>query len=76
MLFSGNFVTKVIYLPNPEFQDNTMPGVATLVNAQLQPEVDPIIEASKRGSILAVIRMGNRNMQQLTTAHEYQPSVR
>ena len=61
-VFSGNFVTKVVYLPNPEFQGIAMSGVGTLVNTQLQPGVDPIIEASKRGSILAVIRMGNKDL--------------
>ena len=61
-VFTGNFVTKVVYLPNPEFQGIAMSGVGTLVNTQLQPGVDPIIEASKRGAILAVIRMGNKDL--------------
>ena len=61
-VFSGNFVTKVVYLPNPEFQGIAMSGAGTLVNTQLQPGADPIIEASKRGSILAVIRMGNKDL--------------
>jgi hypothetical protein len=61
-VFSGNFVTKVVYLPNPEFQGIAMSGVGTLVNTQLQPGVDPIVEASKRGAILAVIRMGNKDL--------------
>ena len=61
-VFSGNYVTKVIYLPNPEFQGIAMSGVGTLVNTQLQPGVDPIVEASKRGTILAVIRMGNKDL--------------
>jgi len=61
-VFSGNFVTKVVYLPNPEFQGIAMSGVGTLVNTQLQPGVDPILEASRRGSILAVVRMGNKDL--------------
>jgi len=69
-VFSGNFVTKVVYLPNPEFQGIAMSGVGTLVNTQLQPGVDPIVEASKRGSILAVIRMGNKDLS--TTVAERQ----
>lgn len=39
-----------------------MSGVGTLVNTQLQPGTDPINEASKRGTILAVIRMGNKDL--------------
>ena len=61
-VFSGNFVTKVIYLPNHEFQGIAMSGVGTLVHTQLQPGIDPIVEASKRGAILAVIRMGNKDL--------------
>ena len=62
VFYSGNFVTKVIFLPNPEYQGVAMSGVGTLVNTALPPGADPITEASKRGSILAVIRMGNKDM--------------
>ncbi|MDR0869933.1 MAG: hypothetical protein LBN39_03990 [Planctomycetaceae bacterium] len=61
-VLSGNFITKVVYLPNPEFQGLAMAGVGTLVNTQLEPGVDPIVEASNRGAILAVIRMGNKDL--------------
>ena len=59
---SGNFVTKVIYLPDPEFQGLAMAGVGTLVNTQLEPGADPITEADNRGSILAIIRLGNKDL--------------
>ncbi|MDR1963623.1 MAG: hypothetical protein LBQ50_07570 [Planctomycetaceae bacterium] len=62
-VFSGNFITKVVYLPNPEYQGLAMAGVGTLVNTQLEPGVDPIVEASNRGAILAVIRMGNKDLR-------------
>ena len=61
-VFDGNFVTKVIYLPNPEFQGIAMSGVGELVSTQLPAGADPIVEASKRGAILAVIRMGNKDL--------------
>lgn len=61
-VLSGNFITKVIYLPNPEYQGLAMAGVGTLVNTQLEPGVDPIAEASNRGAILAIIRMGNKDL--------------
>ncbi|MDR2441040.1 MAG: hypothetical protein LBE12_16895 [Planctomycetaceae bacterium] len=61
-VFSGNFITKVVYLPNPEYQGLAMAGVGTLVNTQLEPGVDPIVEASNRGAILAIIRMGNKDL--------------
>jgi hypothetical protein len=60
---SGNFVTKVIYLPDPEFQELTLSGVETLVSTRLDPGVDPIAEADRRGSILAILRMGNKDLR-------------
>ncbi|MDR0703421.1 MAG: hypothetical protein LBF88_00360 [Planctomycetaceae bacterium] len=72
-VFSGNFITKVVYLPNPEYQGLAMAGVGTLVNTQLEPGVDPIVEASNRGAILAVIRMGNKDLS--STVAEKQRQV-
>lgn len=60
---SGNFVTKVIYLPDAEFQDLAVAGVETLVSTRLEPGVDPIVEADRRGAILAVVRLGNKDLQ-------------
>jgi len=62
-VLSGNFVTKVIYLPDPEFQELALSGVETLVSTRLDPGVDPITEADRRGSILAILRMGNLDLQ-------------
>jgi hypothetical protein len=74
-VFSGNYITKVVYLPNPDFQGIAMSGVGTLVNTQLQPGVDPIIEASKRGSILAVIRMGNKDLSGIVAENKRYASM-
>ncbi|MEM9656903.1 MAG: hypothetical protein AAF961_00950 [Planctomycetota bacterium] len=60
---SGNFVTKVIYLPDPEFQELALAGVETLVSTRLDPGVDPIREADNRGAILAIVRIGNLDLQ-------------
>ncbi len=62
-VLSGNFVTKVIYLPDPEFQELALAGVETLVSTRLDPGVDPIVEADRRGAIMAVVRMGNKDLQ-------------
>jgi hypothetical protein len=67
-VLSGNFVTKVIYLPDAEFQELAVAGVETLVSTRLDPGVDPIIEADRRGAILAIIRVGNKDMQLPTQA--------
>ncbi|MBN1910908.1 MAG: hypothetical protein JW818_14275 [Pirellulales bacterium] len=61
-VLSGNMVTKVIYLPDPEFQELAQAGVGTLVSTRLDPGVDPIVEADRRGAILGVIRLGNRDL--------------
>jgi hypothetical protein len=62
-VLQGNFVTKVIYLPDPEFQELALAGVETLVSTRLEPGVDPVVEADRRGAILAIVRLGNKDMQ-------------
>jgi hypothetical protein len=62
-VLSGNFVTKVIYLPDMEHQEAVLAGAETLVSTRLEPGKDPIIEAEKRGSIMAIIRIGNKDLQ-------------
>jgi hypothetical protein len=60
---AGNFVVKVVYLPDPQFQDLAVAGPDEVVSTRLEPGVDPILEAQRRGSILAVIRMGNIDLE-------------
>jgi hypothetical protein len=62
-ILSGNFVTKVIYLPDAEFQELALAGVETLVSTRLDPGVDPIVEADRRGAILAILRIGNKDLE-------------
>jgi hypothetical protein len=60
----GNLVIKVIYLPDPEFQGLALTGVETLVSTRLDPNVDPVVEADRRGSILAVVRLEKNDRRQ------------
>ena len=60
---SNNFVTKVIYLPDARYQELAIANVETLVSTRLDPGVDPIQEADKRGTIMAVLRMGNMDLE-------------
>ena len=62
-VMAGNFVTKVIYVPDPEFQELALAGVDTLVSTRLDPGIDPVAEADRRGSVLAIIRMGNKDLE-------------
>ena len=60
---TGNFVTKVVYLPDPEYQELAVAGVETLVSTRLDPGCDPVDEADRRGAILAIIRIGNKDLE-------------
>lgn len=62
-VIGGNFVTKVIYLPDPEFQGDALAGVGVMSSNRLEPGLDPIVEADRRGSILAIIRIGNKDVE-------------
>ncbi len=60
---TSNFVTKVIYLPDAKYQELAVAGVTELVSTRLPLGQDPILEADRRGTILAVLRMGNLDLE-------------
>lgn len=61
---SGNLVVKVIYLPDSLYQDVTVSsGIEEIISTQLEPGADPVVEAHRRGTILAIIRLGNINLE-------------
>lgn len=60
---SNNFVTKVIYLPDPKNQELAIAGVETIVSTRLDPGVDPVAEADRRGTVMLVLRLGNMNLE-------------
>jgi hypothetical protein len=62
-VLAGNYVTKVIYLPDAQYQELAIAGVETLVSTRLDPGVDPVMEANRRGAILAVVRMGSVDLE-------------
>jgi hypothetical protein len=64
MVNAGNYVVKVIYLPDPQFQDIAVGGgLGELISTQLEAGQDPITEAAKRGSILLIVRLGNIDLE-------------
>ncbi|MDR3634507.1 MAG: hypothetical protein P4L84_11940, partial [Isosphaeraceae bacterium] len=71
----GNFVTKVIYLPDPKFQELAIAGVETLVSTRLEPGVDPILEADKRGTILLIVRLGAIDLEMPSSGASVAPGV-
>ncbi|NQT40381.1 MAG: hypothetical protein HQ581_23000 [Planctomycetes bacterium] len=54
-MMTDNPVTKVIYLPDREFQEFAIARAETVVSTRLAPGVDPVVEAERRGEILAII---------------------
>jgi hypothetical protein len=60
---TNNFVTKVIYLPDPKHQDLAVANVEELVSTRLGPGLDPVHEADRMGTIMVVLRMGNMDLE-------------
>ena len=71
----GNYVVKVIYLPDREHQDLAAGCADEVVSTRLEPGADPIAEACKRGSILLVVRLGNIDLEAPNTPAMDAPSV-
>jgi hypothetical protein len=72
---AGNYLVKVIYLPDPQFQDLAAAGPNEVVSSRLEPGVDPIAEACRRGSILLVVRLGNIDLEAAGTPAMDAPSA-
>lgn len=64
---SNNMVTKVIYLPDPSHQARAIAGVETLVSTRLDPGVDPIQQAERMGTIMLIVRFGNKDLEMPVT---------
>ncbi len=62
-VLQGNYIIKVVYLPDPQFQDLASTGTGEIVSSLLEPGVDPIAEAHRRGNILCIVRMGNIDLE-------------
>ena len=60
---SSNMVTKVIYLPDPDFQARAVAGVETLISTQLDPGIDPVQQAEQMGTVMLILRFGNKDLQ-------------
>jgi hypothetical protein len=62
-VLAGNLVTKVIYLPDREFQELATAGVDELNSTRLEPGLDPDQEAARRGTVMLVVRIGNIDLE-------------
>jgi hypothetical protein len=71
---AGNYLVKVVYLPDPQFQDLATTGTDEVISSRLEPGVDPIAEAHRRGSILLVVRLGNIDLEAPNTPSMDAPS--
>jgi hypothetical protein len=59
MVKAGNYLVKVVYLPDPTNQEIAVGATNELLSTQLAPGEDPIAAAAKLGTVLLVVRMGN-----------------
>lgn len=59
----NNMVTKVIYLPDPKHQSRAIAGVETLISTKLAPGIDPVQQAERMGTIMVILRFGNKNLE-------------
>lgn len=59
---AGNPVVKVLYLRNAEAGEVGPSTVEVIVNTRLDPANDPVAEAEKRGTVLAVVRMSQAQL--------------
>ncbi len=60
-VFAGGGVTNVVYLADPDFRKPAIERVArivTIASTALAAGIDPILEADRNVTILAIIRMG------------------
>ena len=71
---AGNYLVKVIYLPDPQFQDLASTGTDEVISSRLEAGIDPIAEAHRRGSILLVVRLGNIDLEAPNTPAMNAPS--
>jgi hypothetical protein len=56
---AGNYLVKVVYLPDPTNQEIAIGATNELLSTQLAPGEDPVAVAAKLGTVLLVVRMGN-----------------
>jgi hypothetical protein len=64
---AGNFLTKVIYLPDPQYTGGVVGAAEELSSTRLDPGVDPIAEAQRRGHILLIVRLGGIDLEARNT---------
>jgi hypothetical protein len=60
---AGNFITKVIYLPDAKSVNPLGTTAEELSSTRLEPGMDPIAEAYKRGHILLIVRLGGIHLE-------------
>lgn len=58
----GHVVTRVIFRPDRQHRELASVGVDSLVTTRLDPGVDPVTEAERRGTIMAVVHSSSREL--------------
>jgi hypothetical protein len=60
---AGKWVIQVVYLPAGEFRNVVAPGPGQVVSRRLDPGIDPVAEARRRGVPLMVFRLGGIDLE-------------
>jgi hypothetical protein len=60
---AGHFLTKVVYLPKPDSPAAAAAAAGELISPRVDPDVDVIAEAQRQGHILAIVRLGDIDLQ-------------
>jgi hypothetical protein len=70
VILSGKGLLKVVYLPDEPADADAPQGVEPLISWRLEPGVDPVVEADRRGAILAILRAGGQRVKTPTSAEK------
>lgn len=69
---AGQEVTRVVYRDKAT-EDGRAPRLETLSSAELEPSQDPLAEASKRGAVLATLKLSNEPFEAAVLQSEESP---
>lgn len=62
---AGNMVVKVVYLPDRDNQEflTVIGGIEEVNSTRLPPGTDPVAEAQRKGTVLAIVTLGNIDLE-------------
>lgn len=74
-VLAGGFITKVVYLEDPDKAIPVASSSAEPLETMLKPGDDPLKEARERGRPMLIVRLGGRSMTDADLARETMPGI-